>query len=169
MALLESLLRTGPCSKLAYVLRACNPPKSIAEKIEETTFPPWSAALMGWIKDNKHSSEQLLRGLCPHLPEEELQSRILKLTYGRAKYLAKHGMDILDVKGHDNPWTVIALSEPAGETEAELREMIAGPKLKGGRPKLTPVQARNSRRKRRESQRRWVAARRRPKTLSGPA
>jgi hypothetical protein len=72
VTLLESLMRTGPCCKPAYILRACNPPKSIGEKIEETTFPLWSGDLLLWFQDNKHSSEHLLRGLCPRLPEEEL-------------------------------------------------------------------------------------------------
>jgi hypothetical protein len=142
-------------------------PKSIAQKIEESNYPAWRSDLLAWFKENKHNSENLLRRLCPHLPEEQLRKRIVKLEYSRAKYLAKHGMDILDVKGFDNPWTVIHLSE-GGETVEELHTMTAALGIrKPGRPKLVPFEARKSRKRRRETRRQWAAARRASGKLSG--
>jgi|SRR5580700_8354958 hypothetical protein len=167
VALIESLIQAGGCRMPAYILRACNPPKSIAEKIEETVYPPWRSDLLAWFKENKHNSENLLRRLCPGLAEEQLQRRIQKLEYSRAKYLAKHGTDILDVKGFDNPWTVIHLAE-GGETIEELQTMIAALGVrKRGRPKLVPFEVRKSRKRRRETRRKWAAASRASHKLSG--
>jgi hypothetical protein len=166
VALIESLIQTGGCNMPVYIARACNPPKSIAEKIEETIYPLWRSDLLAWFKENKNNSENLLRRLCPH-PEEQLQKRILKLEYSRAKYLAKHGTDILEVRGFDNPWTVIHLAE-GGETIEELQTMIAALGVrKRGRPKLVPFDARKSRSRRRETRRKWAAASRASGKLSG--
>jgi hypothetical protein len=168
VALIESLIQAGGCNMPVYILRACNPPKSIAEKIEETIYPIWRSDLLAWFKENKNNSENLLRRLCPHLPDEQLQKRILKLEYSRAKYLAKHGTDILEVRGFDNPWTVIHLAE-GGETIEELQTMIAAlvEVRKRGRPKLVPFEARKSRSRRRETRRKWAAATRASGKLSG--
>jgi hypothetical protein len=168
VALIESLIQAGGCNMPVYILRACNPPKSIAEKIEENIYPPWRSDLLAWFKENKHNSENLLRRLCSHVADEQLQKRILKLEYSRAKYLAKHGTDILEVKGCDNPWTVIHLAE-GGETIEELQTMIAAlaEVRKRGRPKLVPFEVRKSRNRRRETRRKWAAASRASGKLSG--
>jgi hypothetical protein len=167
VALIESLIQAGGCNMPVYILRACNPPKSIAEKIEETIYPIWRSDLLAWFKENKNYSENLLRRLCPHLPDEQLQRRILKLEYSRAKYIAKHGTDILEVRGLDNPWTVIHLAE-GSETIEELQAMIAALGVrKRGRPKLAPFEARKSRSRRRETRRKWAAASRASGKLSG--